>query len=192
MRFLISNIRLTIMPKRLTPDTWIQDESFNSLSLPAEVFFRRLWTLADDYGNFHGEPAALRARVFPMYAADMNLDAITAYVDMCVEAGLLTKYTHGSAQYVHILNFGQQIKSRPKFPMPPLPEAEARQLTPDPQRPTLHNVTVLLARSAVGLTPPQVQDCAARYLQTDIPEEWQADCLSFATHYAAKRNRPIV
>lgn len=179
------------MPKRLTPETWIHDESFNSLSLPAEVFFRRLWTLADDYGNFYGEPATLRARVFPMYAADVNLDAITAYVDMCVEAGLLIRYTHNSAQYVHILNYGQQIKSRPKFPLPPLMTPE--QTTPDPARPTLHNVTVLLARSAAGLTPPQVQDCAARYLQTDIPADaWQADCLTFAAAYSARVNRPTI
>lgn len=179
------------MPKRLTPETWIHDESVNSLTLPAEVFFRRLWTLADDYGNFYGEPAALAGRVFPASVRDHTPEAVAGYVGEIVAAGLATRYEHGGSKYLHLSNYGQQIKSRPKFPLPPL-TPEVQQQATDPKKPTLHNVTVVLARSSVGLTPPQVSDCAARYLQTDIPEDWTADCLSFAADYAAKRNRPVI
>lgn len=178
------------MPKRLTPENWIHDETFCELSAGAELFFRRLWTLADDYGNFYGSPAALASRVFPLQAGEHTARDIAEYLEECTTRNLLQLYTLNGTPYLHILNFGQQIKSRPKFPMPPLAPAERQELTPDPKRPTLHNVTVVLARSAVGLTPPQVQDCAARYLQTDIPEDWRADCLAFASRYNEQVNRP--
>lgn len=180
------------MPKRLTPESWIYDETFNELSAGAELFFRRLWTLADDYGNYYGSPAALASRVFPLLAGEHTAKDVAEYLVECTDRKLLQRYEVGSVPYVHITNYGQQIKSRPKFPLPPLAATEAQQLTPNPKKPTLHNVTVVLARSAVGLTPPQVQDCAARYLQTDIPEEWRADCLSFASLYAEQRNRPAI
>lgn len=181
------------MPKRLTPETWLHDEAVNALNPLAELFFRRLWTLADDYGNFYGSADTLRGRVFPMHTADHTAQDVTGYLAECTAAGLLSLYEVSGSKYIHLHNYGQQIKSRPKFPLPPLPEQEARQLTPDPARPTLHNVTVLLARSAAGLTPPQVQDCAARYLQTDIPADaWQADCLTFAAAYSARVNRPTI
>ncbi len=48
------------MPNRILREGILTSERVNLLSWEAEVFYRRLMSVVDDYGRFHAHPALLR------------------------------------------------------------------------------------------------------------------------------------
>ena len=54
------------MPTRIIREGIITSEAINSLSEGAENFYRRLMSIADDYGRYYSHPSILRANCFPL------------------------------------------------------------------------------------------------------------------------------
>lgn len=114
------------MPTRLLRDGIIASPRINSLSAEAELFYRRLMSVVDDFGCYYGSPANIRPAVYPLLLDDDNPfgrrytdDQVRAYIGECVEQRLVTVYQVDGVKYLRIENFQQQTRTKPKFPHPP-------------------------------------------------------------------------
>lgn len=104
------------MANRVIRD-WTTSETMDVLSPQAEVFFTRLIMKADDYGSFHAHPKLLNSALFPLKEYDSK--SILGWVDECLKAKLLIRYSINGKDYVRIENFGQRLRNmRNTFPQP--------------------------------------------------------------------------
>ena len=104
------------MPTRILREGIITSETVNSLSPEAELFYRRLMSVADDYGRYYAHAGILRASCYPLQLENVSESDVKISLEECVNKGLL--HTYGDKKYVYIVNFGQQRRSPSKFPEP--------------------------------------------------------------------------
>lgn len=102
------------MPTRIIREGIITSEAVNSLSAHAELFYRRLMSVADDYGRFHSHPSLLRGACYPYQLDRVSDKDISKWLAECVNAKLIFIYSEGKC--LQIVKFGQQCRSRSKFP----------------------------------------------------------------------------
>ncbi len=86
----------------------------------AELFYRRLMSVADDYGRYHASPATLRGACWPTCPGKFSDDAVEQMLSECLAGDypLIIRYEHGGAEYLQIDGFGQQTRTKSKFPDP--------------------------------------------------------------------------
>ncbi len=118
------------MPNRILRDGILTSEAVSSLSWAAEVFYRRLMSVADDHGRFHSTQKLLRAACYPLHIDKVSDSDIGKWTTECVAAGLVRVYPASDGKrYLEIVKFGQQVRSKSKFPEP----TEDEHLTNDVQ-----------------------------------------------------------
>lgn len=102
---------------------------FNQLPEDAELLFWRLVVTADDYGNLRGEPALVRCVCLPL--RDWPVERITAALDALVVSGLISRYTDGTDDYLHVEQFEerQATKNGKRYQLHPRPNTI--QIDPD-------------------------------------------------------------
>lgn len=105
------------MPNRILRD-WTDSVEVDSLGWEAEVLFVRLIMKADDHGRFSANPRLLRSLCFPLRASVRETD-ITRWLAECEKAGMIRLYVSESKPFLVICKFGQQIRSKSKYPGPP-------------------------------------------------------------------------
>lgn len=91
------------MPSRLLREGIIDSEAVNALSFPAEVFYRRLMSVVDDFGRFDGRPAVLRSRLYPLKVELVREADISRWIAECEKAGLIALYAvnrAGSSRWI--------------------------------------------------------------------------------------------
>lgn len=104
----------------------ITSEPVNSLGWAEEVFYRRLMSVVDDYGRYHGNPSLLRAACYPLQLDKVGNQDIAKWLTKCVRAGLVRAYTVEGKEYIEVVKFGQQVRAKKsKYPAC---EADAQQL----------------------------------------------------------------
>jgi len=122
------------MPNRMVREGILDSERVDQLSMAAEVFYRRLMSVVDDFGRFDARPDRLIAACFPLRARKQNSDGtlvlqdghIEAWLVECVNAGLLSRYSVAGKPYLEVLDFGQQVRAKAsKYPDPPTPPRPA-------------------------------------------------------------------
>lgn len=102
------------MPNRVLRD-WTDSEKINEVSSNAECLFARLMMKADDYGNFNANPKLVKSLCFPL--KDFREADITRWLRELETSGLIALYEADNKKYLHILNFGQRLRSmNSKFP----------------------------------------------------------------------------
>lgn len=107
------------MPTRVLRDGILTSEAVSSLSWPAEVFYRRLMSVADDHGRFYGLPKLIRAACYPLQIDRVSDADIGKWLTECVTAALVSVYPAADGKrYIQIEKFGQQVRSKSKFPEP--------------------------------------------------------------------------
>ena len=125
------------MPVRLLREGILTSERVNQLTWPAEVFYRRLMSVVDDYGRYYASSTLLRASCYPLAIDTVSDKQIQDWLSECVSAGLLLVYEVAGKQYLEILDFRQQVRAKAsKFPADPStckadakqPLADAKQL----------------------------------------------------------------
>ena len=106
------------MPERLIREGILESEAVNRISPEAELFYRRVMSIVDDYGRFEWDVKKIRLRVFG-YRFDWATEAkIAGWMSEC-EAELIVLYQVGAKKYFEIRNFGQRLRAkRSKFPGP--------------------------------------------------------------------------
>lgn len=93
------------MPNRYVREDEIESEAVNSLSWHDEVFYRRLWNRADDFGRFSANHSLLRALIFPLQLDRVRDADIPRLLAECEKAGLLFVYSVAEKQFLVLNNW---------------------------------------------------------------------------------------
>ncbi len=109
------------MPTRILREGILTSESVNRLSAAAELFYRRLMSVVDDYGRYHALIPILRANCYPGQLDRVTEEEVAALLAECVSVGLISLYHDGKCLLVHKLR--QQKRGPSKFPEPPVPDS---------------------------------------------------------------------
>ena len=105
------------MPNRILRDGIIQSERVDQLCWSAEVFYRRLHSVVDDYGRFYARPSLLRAACYPLKLDRVSDADIGKWLTECVTAGLVSVYQVSGKEYLEVQDFRQQIRAKQsKYP----------------------------------------------------------------------------
>jgi hypothetical protein len=106
------------MPNRIIRDGILTSMKVNQIDWPEEVFYRRLMSVVDDYGRFHGEYELLRSYLYPLKVDRVRVADISRWIAACETAGLIVYYKAGDGKnYIEITNFKQQVRAKEsKFP----------------------------------------------------------------------------
>lgn len=107
------------MPNRILRDGILTSERVNALNWEQEVFYRRLFSVVDDYGRFDGRPVILRSALYPLKLDQMREANIERCLQILESAGLVRPYAVDGKPYLEVVNFNQRIQSKSKWPAPP-------------------------------------------------------------------------
>lgn len=117
------------MPDRIVRAGILHSEPVSQLSWGAEVFLRRLFSAADDYGRYDARPHLLRPLLYPLQIDSVTEVDISAWIAECARVGVLRTYQVEGRPYLEVRKFGQKLRSKSKWPQPPT-AADNRQQAP--------------------------------------------------------------
>ena len=106
------------MPTRLIREGILTSERVASLSWEAEVFYRRLLSLVDDYGLADARPSVLRSALYPLQLEKMSECNVQRCLAACETAGLILLFARNGKSFLMVRDFGQSLRSAPKYPLP--------------------------------------------------------------------------
>ena len=108
------------MPNRVIRDGINTSKRVNVLSCGAELFYRRLLLILDDYGRFYGHPATLRTGCWPTCPGKHTDAEIEVWLEELTagDRPLISMYENDGCHYVQVSDFGQRIQARSRFPEP--------------------------------------------------------------------------
>lgn len=107
------------MPSRIVREGILTSEPVNELSPPAEVFYRRLLNIVDDYGAWHAGVKLLRAYLYPLQLDRVTDTDIAGWMDDCTRQKLIKVYEKNGKNYLLVTKFDQQVRTkRSKHPLP--------------------------------------------------------------------------
>lgn len=108
------------MPNRILRDGINSSPRINRLSMGAEILYRRLMSIVDDYGRFHAAPVTIRGACWPTCPDKVTERQVAAWLAECStgERCLIHVYESDSAKYLQIDGFGQHVRTKSKFPQP--------------------------------------------------------------------------
>lgn len=119
------------MPTRLIREGILSSEAVCSLSWAAEVFYRRLMSVVDDYGRFSASTKLIRAACYPLQIDKVSDSDIEKWLSVCETAALVRVYpAMDGKRYLEITKFGQQVRTKSKYPEP-MEEQLQQLITPD-------------------------------------------------------------
>lgn len=111
------------MPTRLLREGILDSDRVCQLSFPAEVFYRRLMSVVDDFGRFDGRFPILRSRLYSLQIDKVREADIERWIAECVKSGLIALYSVSGKPYILFFNLGDPRAKDSKYPPPP-PELE--------------------------------------------------------------------
>lgn len=107
------------MPDRIVRADILTSDHVNALSWQAEVFYRRLFSIVDDFGRYDGRASLLRAHLYPLKLDKVSEADIGKWLTECVNADLVSLYQVSGRPYVEVLRFGQRVRAESsKWPSP--------------------------------------------------------------------------
>lgn len=107
------------MPNRILREGILRSEAVAQLSPQAELFYRRLMSIVDDYGRYYGKPELLLSDCYPIRPSWADVEGVSKWLAECERADLLLAYDVGSSRYIEIGKFRQRTRTPSKFPEPP-------------------------------------------------------------------------
>lgn len=107
------------MPNRVLRESILDSEAVNSLSPEAELFYRRLMSVVDDFGRFDGRTQVLRSRCYPLTVTKVRETDISRWIAECETAGLIALYEAGGKQFILFHKLGTPRALASKYPNPP-------------------------------------------------------------------------
>ena len=118
------------MPNRILREGIITSPRIAKLGWPEEVFYRRLHSVVDDFGRYFADPGLLRAACYPRQLNKVSDSDVGKWLHACEAAALVRVYQVDGEAYLHVLDFGQQVRAKKsKFPdMPSTCAADAKQV----------------------------------------------------------------
>jgi hypothetical protein len=115
------------LPNRILREGILTSERIAKLSWPAEVFYRRLMSVVDDFGRYYATPTLLRAACYPFQLEKVSDSDIGKWIRETEEAALVRVYpAEDGKRYLELRDFRQQVRAKAsKFPQP---RADVQQL----------------------------------------------------------------
>lgn len=109
------------MPSRILREGILTSRRVNRLTPPAELFYRRLMSVVDDFGRYFSDLTLLLAACYPLQIKVMDEVQIEGHLAECVKADLVVTYTVDDTGYLQMLDTRQQLRAKnSKFPAPDL------------------------------------------------------------------------
>jgi hypothetical protein len=108
------------LPNRILRDGINSSPRINTLSPGAEILYRRLMSVADDYGRFYSAAATVRGACWPTAPGNVTESEISRWL-VELQSGdrpLLRIYTVNNCEFLEMADFGQRVQSKSKFPEP--------------------------------------------------------------------------
>jgi hypothetical protein len=107
------------VPNRIVREGILTSERVNALTPNAELFYRRLLSVVDDFGRYTANPTLLRASCYPLKLDSVKEDSISKHLAECVGARLIVLYTVADKAYLELQDFRQQVRAKEsKYPSP--------------------------------------------------------------------------
>lgn len=107
------------MPSRVIRDGILESEAINSLSWSAELFYRRLMSVVDDFGRYNAHSMLLRSRCYPLQFDKVSDEDVSGWLNECAEAALILLYSVENKPYLELTRFNQRTRqATSKFPAP--------------------------------------------------------------------------
>lgn len=107
------------MPNRILREGIVTSERVNSLNWDAEVFYRRLMSVIDDFGRYTANAKLLLGTCYALKLDVVSLDDINRWLCECQKADLLRVYEVSGKPFLEVIDFKQQIRSKEsKYPSP--------------------------------------------------------------------------
>lgn len=107
------------MPNRILREGILDSDRVNKLSWVAEVFYRRLMSVVDDFGRYDARIELLKSKLYPLKNNQVRPSDIGTWLTECVAAGLVRCYIVDSKNYLEIIDFNQRLRvQKSKFPSP--------------------------------------------------------------------------
>lgn len=166
------------MPSRVLREGILTSERVNQLSPLAELFYRRLMSVADDHGRYFAHPALLRSACYPLRVERVKESEVQRWLEECERADLLATYTVGHTKYVQLFDFHQRPRHRSKYPDPVTPL----------QRGGITTVVRLLADTPPATTTREREERGRREERKERPEV-DALFLRFWSAYPKKKSK---
>jgi hypothetical protein len=107
------------MPNRILRDGILTSEKVDQLDPPAEVFYRRLINVVDDFGRYDARPSILKAHCFPLRLDTVREADISRWIAECEKAGLLALYEVDGKPYLEVFNVGPARAKHSRYPARP-------------------------------------------------------------------------
>jgi hypothetical protein len=109
-----------IMPTRIIREGILTSDRVNQLGTNAELFYRRLMSVVDDFGRFDARPAILRSACYPLKIESVREADISRFLAEVQKAGLIVLYEVEAKGYLEMLDFRQRVRAEnSKYPEPP-------------------------------------------------------------------------
>lgn len=108
------------MPNRILREGINSSARVNAMSFGAQLLYRRLISVVDDYGRFHAAPATVLGACWPTCPDRVTAGQVKEWLGEC-ETGprpLVKTYYVEGCMYLEITEFKQQVRTKSKFPDP--------------------------------------------------------------------------
>lgn len=105
------------MPSRIIREGILTSDRVDKLTPQAELFYRRLMSVVDDYGRFDARPVMLKVSCFPLRVNVVREADISRWTAECEKAGLIVFYAVDGKPYLEIQDFRQAVRAKQsKYP----------------------------------------------------------------------------
>lgn len=99
------------MPDRVVREGILDSDKVNALSWAEEVFYRRLMSIADDFGRCDARVSVLRARLYPTKLDKVSDADVVKWLGECQKTGLVSVYQVDGKPYFEIIDFRQRLRA---------------------------------------------------------------------------------
>lgn len=107
------------MPSRIVREGILTSEPVNACSWAAEVLYRRLMSVVDDFGRYYAKEALIRGACYPLKLEKVSDSDIGKWLTECVNAALIRVYPASDGKrYLEIMKFGVPRAKKSRFPDP--------------------------------------------------------------------------
>lgn len=107
------------MPNRIVRESILTSSAVNGLSIESELVYRRLMSVADDFGRFDGRAGVIRASAFPLRLEEFPEARIEHCLEEIAAAKLILRYEVDGKPFIEVLKFNQRTRANTsKFPSP--------------------------------------------------------------------------
>lgn len=100
------------MPNRILREGILESERIHKVGPMAQLFYRCLMSIVDDYGRYACDIPVLLSRCFPRRPAWADEEMVSLSVEECRSAGLITVYEVKGRSYLEISDFRQNIRAK--------------------------------------------------------------------------------